>query len=59
MSENQKPPAPTPAPRQWRPGWSQPGEVVRFAGKHYLCLRETAGQPSTRERAAHIWRPLD
>jgi len=59
MSDPPKVPTDDPPPRQWRPGWSQPGEVVRFAGKHYLCLRQTAGQPSARERASHIWRPLD
>jgi len=46
-------------PRRWRPGWNRQGETVIFAGRRYLCLRDTAGQPSDRPRAAHIWRPLD
>jgi hypothetical protein len=40
----------------WSPGWHEPGDVVRFAGRRWKCIQRTAGRPSDRSPA---WEPLD
>jgi hypothetical protein len=43
--------------RIWRPGFHEPGEVVRYAGQLWRCLARTAGKPS--DRASNFWKRLD